>query len=92
MDKYLLRRSQIGILPEEIRLRRKTPVTQDVMLLHASSGRWNPALVEHPDEGIHRIIDWGLLISYLKDLTDESLYLHLRPVALARWLKITNSR
>ena len=91
MDKYLLRRSQIGILPDEIRLRRKTPVTQDVMLLHASSLRWNPALVEQPDESIHQIIDFELLISYLKQTTDESLYMHLRPISLARWLKITNS-
>jgi len=92
MDKYLLRRSQIGILPDEIRLRKKTPVTQDVMLLHASSGRWNPALVDDPDEQLRQRVDWEVLMSYLQSATDDSLYRHLRPVSLGRWLKITNSR
>jgi hypothetical protein len=91
MDKYLLRRSQIDILPDVIRLRRKTPITQDVMLIHASSGRWNPAEVGSADERVHRVVDWKLLIRYLEHSTDESLYLHLRPILLSRWLKITNS-
>jgi asparagine synthase (glutamine-hydrolysing) len=92
MEKYLLRRSQNGILPDEIRLRRKTPVTQDVMLLHASSGRWNPGLVEQPNDCIHRFVDSELLVSYLQRTTDDSLYVHLRPVSLAHWLKLTNNR
>jgi asparagine synthase (glutamine-hydrolysing) len=92
MDKYLLRRSQIGILPDEIRLRPKTPLTKDVMLLHAGSGRWNPALVEAAEGRIREFVDCKLLMSYLKESTDDSLYLHLRPVSLARWLKITNNR
>jgi asparagine synthetase B (glutamine-hydrolysing) len=91
MDKYLLRRSQIGILPDEIRLRQKAPVMQDVMLLHASSGRWNPPQVEPAEGRIRELVDFKLLISYLKDLANESLYLHLRPISLAYWLKITNS-
>ena len=92
MDKYLLRRSQIGILPDEIRLRRKTPVTQDVMLLHATSGKWNPGTAEPVEAGMREIVDCKLLIRYLQQATDDSLYVHLRPISLARWLKITNSR
>ena len=92
MDKYLLRRSQIGILPDEIRLRPKTPVTEDVMLLHAASGRWNPASVEAPEGRIREFVDLELLINCLQQSTDDSLYLHLRPILLARWLKITNNR
>jgi asparagine synthase (glutamine-hydrolysing) len=92
MDKYLLRRSQIGILPDEIRLRRKTPVTVDVMLLHVASGKWNPALVELPGERLREAVDFELLVSYLRGAMDGSLYVHLRPIALARWLKGTNSR
>jgi asparagine synthase (glutamine-hydrolysing) len=92
MDKYLLRRSQVGTLPDEIRLRPKTPITQDLMLLHAASGRWNPAAVDSPAASLAGLIDWELLISYLQRTVDDSLYAHLRPIALSRWLKGTNSR
>jgi asparagine synthase (glutamine-hydrolysing) len=92
MEKYLLRRSQIGVLPDEIRLRPKTPVTVDVMLLHVASGKWNPALVESPGERLREAVDFELLVSYLRGAMDDSLYVHLRPIALARWLKIANSR
>jgi hypothetical protein len=87
MDKYLLRRSQIGILPDAIRLRRKTPVTADVMLLHVASGKWNPALVESPGERLTQAVNFELLVSYLRGAMDDSLYVHLRPIALARWLR-----
>jgi asparagine synthase (glutamine-hydrolysing) len=92
MDKYLLRRSQIGVLPDEIRLRRKTPVTVDVMLLHAASGKWSPPLVESLGERLREAVNFELLGSYLRGAMDDSLYVHLRPIALARWLKSANSR
>ena len=87
MEKYLLRRSQIGILPDEIRLRPKTPMTQDLVPLHASTGRWHPARVDGPEERLKAFVDWELLISYLQESCNESLYLHLRPISLSRWLK-----
>ena len=87
MEKYLLRRSQIGILPDEIRLRPKTPMTQDLVPLHASTGRWHPARVDGPEERLKAFVDWELLISYLQESFNESLYLHLRPISLSRWLK-----
>ncbi len=92
MDKYLLRRSQIGVLPDQIRLRPKTPVTVDVMLLHAASGKWSPSLVESLGERLREAVDFELLVSYLRGAVDDSLYVHLRPIALAHWLEITNSR
>ncbi len=87
MDKYLLRRSQTGILPNEIRLRPKTPVTVDAMLLQVASGKWNPTAGEPIEERMLTIVDWKLLTSYLQQTTDDSLYVHLRPISLARWLK-----
>src|SRR6202040_3273630 len=74
MDKYLLRRSQVGTLPDEIRLRPKTPITQDLMLLHAASGRWNPAAVDPATEGLSGFIDFALLTSYLRQSFYDSLY------------------
>lgn len=91
MDKYLIRRSQAGNLPDEIRLRPKTRITRDLMLLHATSGRWDPSDMEPETGRLPEVIDWGLLPSYLRGNTDDSLYVHLRPIALIRWLKFTNT-
>jgi len=88
MDKHLLRRSQIGILPDEIRLRPKAPVTQDVLMLQAASGRWNPAATEPPSALVQSLVDWAQVIELLQQSIDDSLYMHLRPVALSHWLKI----
>jgi hypothetical protein len=48
--------------------------------------------VESPGKRLHEIVNWKLLVSYLRNTTDDSLYVHLRAIALAHWLKITNSR
>jgi asparagine synthase (glutamine-hydrolysing) len=92
MDKYLLRRSQIGILPDEIRLRVKTPVTPDLLPIHASSGKWHAAPIESPEERMRAFVDWELLISYIQRSFDESLYLHLRAISLSLWLENANNR
>src|SRR5258708_32413148 len=64
--KYLLRRSQVGTLPDEIRLRPKTPITQDLMLRHAAAGRLNPACLDPASGGLAGFIDYALLPSYLR--------------------------
>jgi asparagine synthase (glutamine-hydrolysing) len=87
MDKYLLRRSQVGILPVEILDRPKTPLQGDSLLLHARAGDWNPVPSERPPDCIQQHVNWALLVEQLKKTQDESLHQHLRPVALARWLK-----
>jgi len=87
MDKYLLRRSQIGILPDEIRLREKVPLQGDDVLLHRASGAWDPVPTEVPAERIRSMVDWARLVDTLKQTTGPDLHVHLRPVALALWLK-----
>jgi len=87
MDKYLLRRSQIGILPDEIRLRAKTPVTQDLLPLHVASGKFHPAGVEPPSRFIQSLVNWHILTNHLQQCTDILLYSHLRPIALFHWLE-----
>ena len=86
MDKRLLRYSQAGILPEEIRLRKKTPVPEDILVLHAASKPLGPFPGEPPDE-LKRVTEWPLVLENLKCPADSSLHVHLRPVSLARWLK-----
>jgi asparagine synthase (glutamine-hydrolysing) len=91
MDKHLLRVSQAGILPDEIRLRPKTPVLQDVLVLHASSGKWNPPTSEPPPL-LRAMVDWRKVLESLDGCRNESLYIHLRPVALSYWLKDIENR
>jgi asparagine synthase (glutamine-hydrolysing) len=87
MEKYLVRRSQIGILPDEIRLRKKTPILHDPLLLHGLSGTRIPAGTEPHLALFKPSIHWDSLINNLKHSTSMGLYLHLRPVALSRWLE-----
>jgi len=87
LNKHLLRTAQTGILPEEIRLRPKTPVRRDPLLLHAKAGSWDREMTEVPADLLRPLIDWPLLSKLIGNASDTSLYVHLRPVALSRWLK-----
>jgi asparagine synthase (glutamine-hydrolysing) len=87
MEKFLVRHSQIGILPDEIRLRAKTPVLQDALLLHTCSGNFNPTPARNLPSLVQSLVNCRSVINNLRESRDQSLYLHLRPVALARWLE-----
>lgn len=87
MEKHLLRESQRGTLPEEIRCRPKVPLQGDPVLLHRAAGSWNPAPEAPPTECVQSLVCWDQLLTLLKSDRDESLHLHLRPVALDCWLK-----
>ena len=92
MNKHLLREAQLGILPDEIRLRKKAPVEDDI-LLQIESGKWNPSSFEAFSQAVQDLVDWRKLMHELGKPTDRSIYLHLRPVALAVWLKgVENNR
>ena len=86
MNKELIRASQVGVLPEEIRLRPKTPVLQDPLVLHVASGRWNPVPAETPATLVHSVVNWRAVLKSLKGASGTALYVHLRPVALSAWL------
>jgi asparagine synthase (glutamine-hydrolysing) len=86
MHKHLLRVSQNGILPEEIRLRPKAPVSKDPLILHVASRRWDPVPSEAPSAILDNLLDWSQMRESLSRSLDHSLYSHLRPVSLSRWL------
>ncbi len=87
MEKHLLRESQRGILPDEIRLRKKVPLPGDDMLLHREAGDWDPVPRGVPTDLVSSLVNWEQVISLIRQSTDETLHLHLRPVALDLWLK-----
>jgi asparagine synthase (glutamine-hydrolysing) len=87
MEKHLLRSSQIGTLPDEIRLRKKTPVLHDALLLHTSSEKFTPTPTNTLANLTTSLVCWPQIITILRQSTDQTLYLHLRPLALAKWLE-----
>jgi asparagine synthase (glutamine-hydrolysing) len=90
-NKHLIRVSQTGIVPAEIRLRPKTPVTREPVSLHVKSGRWYPVPTQAPSDKLDCIVDWSKLCESLSRSSDTALYIHLRPVALSRWLNAVES-
>jgi hypothetical protein len=86
MDKELIRRSQKGVLPEEIRLRGKTPLRLEPMLEHVASGKWRPRAPAKCPEPLDRLMDWEQLRASFESASGHELYMHARPVSLALWL------
>ena len=87
MEKELIRRGYRGLLPDEIRVRRKAPLPYDPLLLHRSSGEWSPRLPAICPEPLERFVNWRLLRESLYNSSGPSLRVQLRPVVLALWLK-----
>jgi asparagine synthase (glutamine-hydrolysing) len=87
MEKEIVRRAQKGILPEEIRRRRKAAVLQDPMLVQRAAGKWSftpPAICPAP---LDALIRWPKVLDCLHYSPDASLRVHLGPVVVATWLK-----
>jgi hypothetical protein len=59
---------------------------QDPLVLQVASGDWNPVPSEPAAELVRSLVDWPNLLKSLKVASDTSLYVHLRPVSLSRWL------
>jgi asparagine synthase (glutamine-hydrolysing) len=86
MDKELLRRTVCGLLPEEVRLRSKTPFDGDLLALQVRTGQWQPLPLPEPRGQIGSFVDWGRLGSSIKR-GQSSLWSELRPISLLHWLK-----
>jgi asparagine synthase (glutamine-hydrolysing) len=87
MEKELLRRATKGLLPEQIRLRPKTPLLGDSLKIHVESGRWHPLPLPAPAGEVTSFIDWKLFDATLAEPAGSSLWANLRPISLNRWLK-----
>jgi asparagine synthase (glutamine-hydrolysing) len=87
VNKELLRRAVDGLLPEEIRLRPKTPLQCDPLGLQIESGRWSPLPLPEPNEGLRAIVDWQELGSALRIASSSAVWRDLRPISLLYWLR-----
>lgn len=86
-DKELLRRSMRGLLPDQVRLRKKQHVATDYLSAHyhVSPKRWlrNGEVAD----GIERYLDLEIVRQYLSDPFPRDLIVHLRPICLNYWLQ-----
>jgi asparagine synthase (glutamine-hydrolysing) len=86
-DKDIVRRAMAGRLPEEVRLRPKTPFGADPaeLLLRREVERWLP-LLNSPK--MERYVDAGILANSMRSALREGRPLHdeLRALCLAVWL------
>jgi asparagine synthase (glutamine-hydrolysing) len=86
-DKELLRRSMRGLLPDEVRLRSKQPVTTDLLMAHYRNDPKSWLENFEPVKELRRYVDVERAIEHLKDPVQWGLDVQLRPVCLNYWLK-----
>jgi asparagine synthase (glutamine-hydrolysing) len=87
MEKELLRCAMRGRLPEVIRLRHKTPLQGDPLLLHAKKHGWKPVLQEEACQKLRGFVDCKKLGATFSSAQGSSLWANSRPMALHHWLK-----
>lgn len=86
MDKELVRRAQRNVLPEEILARPKTPLQREPLIEHVATGKWRPRAPEKCPDLLDDLVDWPQLRASFESASGYELYMHIRPVLLARWL------
>jgi asparagine synthase (glutamine-hydrolysing) len=87
MNKELLREAMDGLLPEEVRVREKTPLRGDPLVLYAGKNGWKPVLPDGACERLHMFVNCKMLSATSHPARGLSLWADLRPIALDRWLK-----
>jgi asparagine synthase (glutamine-hydrolysing) len=87
MHKELLREAMRQLLPEEVRLRRKTPLRGDPLQLHAEKNGWRPVLADGACERLSMFVNCKVLSATSRPALGLSLWADLRPIALDHWLK-----
>jgi asparagine synthase (glutamine-hydrolysing) len=93
MDKELLRDAMTGLLPEEVRLRHKTPLRADPLLVHAGKNGWKAVLSDNACESMQMFVNCGVHRETSSPSPGLALWVDLRPVALNHWLKgVENSK
>ena len=86
-DKELLREASRGILPDQVRLRRKSPLPADplVVLLQRPESAWVDSFEDVPALG--RYVERRLVPKVFGERDVWSAWIHLRPLTLNYWLR-----
>ena len=93
MHKELLREAMRGLLPEEVRTRRKTPLRGDPLLVHIEKNGWEPVLSDNACESLQMFVNCRMHRATSHPALGSDLWADIRPLALNHWLKsVENSR
>jgi asparagine synthase (glutamine-hydrolysing) len=92
MNKELLRTSMLGLLPEEVRVRKKTPLLGDPLQLHAEKNGWKAVLPDGACERLDKFVNCKMLSATSRPALGLSLWADVRPIALDYWLKGVENR
>jgi asparagine synthase (glutamine-hydrolysing) len=86
-DKELLREAARGILPEAVRLRRKSPLLADplIALLQQPESAWVDSFGGVPELG--RYVERRLIPKVFGEKDVWTAWIHLRPLSLNYWLR-----
>jgi asparagine synthase (glutamine-hydrolysing) len=86
-DKELLREAARGILPDVVRLRRKSPLLADPLIarLQRPESAWVDSFEGVPELG--RYVERGLLPKVFREKNAWTAWIHLRPLSLNDWLR-----
>ncbi|MGH9743789.1 MAG: asparagine synthetase B family protein [Candidatus Acidiferrum sp.] len=85
--KALLRQAMRGLLPEEIRLRPKTPLLADTLRIQLDRGGWRPVPPSEPAVEMREFVNWERLRATLANAGGSRLWTDLRGVSLNYWLE-----
>ncbi len=88
-DKELLREAGRGILPDVVRLRRKSPLLGDplIALLQKPESAWMDSFEADPE--LARYVERKLIPKVLGEKDPWTAWTHLRPLSLNFWLRMT---
>ena len=86
-DKELLREAARGILPDAVRLRRKSPLPADplIALLRQPESAWVDSFKGVPELG--QYVERRLIPKVLGEKDVWAAWIHLRPLSLNSWLR-----
>ena len=83
----LLREAARGILPDAVRLRRKSPLLRDplIALLERQESAWVDSFEASPELG--RYVERRLIPKVFEEKDAWAAWIHLRPLSLNFWLQ-----
>jgi asparagine synthase (glutamine-hydrolysing) len=86
-DKEILRRAAHGILPDAVRLRKKSPLIQDPIqaLLHRPESTWIDRFQPAPE--LEEYVVRGRIPALFETKDSSGAFNHLRPLSLNFWLQ-----
>jgi asparagine synthase (glutamine-hydrolysing) len=86
-DKELLRQAARGILPDAVRLRRKSPLLADplIALLQRPESAWVDSFEAVPE--LNRYVERRLIPRVFGEKDPWAAWIHLRPLSLNYWLR-----